>query len=92
MKLKDWIGDKELSDKEWEKLSKHMDTEVEVEFMMHKEDSFIPWSTFGHHKNVYSWVLLKNGLAVGWNESPSRGWSFPSKKITSNVKQLINKN
>jgi hypothetical protein len=31
----------------------------------------------GQHKNVYFWVALANGKAVGWNENPSRGWSFP---------------
>ena len=31
----------------------------------------------GSHKNVYFWVELDNGFAVGWNENPSRGWSFP---------------
>lgn len=35
----------------------------------------------GVHKNVYFWVELANGYAVGWNESPSRGWSFPVKKL-----------
>lgn len=31
----------------------------------------------GIHKNVYSWVKLANGKAVGWNENPGKGWSFP---------------
>nr|WP_192963471.1 hypothetical protein [Pseudomonas fluorescens]CEK42312.1 hypothetical protein PQBR57_0359 [Pseudomonas fluorescens SBW25] len=31
----------------------------------------------GKHKNVFSWVALANGYAVGWNESPGRGWSLP---------------
>ncbi|MEJ7804429.1 MAG: hypothetical protein WKG03_00695 [Telluria sp.] len=31
----------------------------------------------GPHKNVYVWVELANGKAVGWNENPSRGWSYP---------------
>lgn len=31
----------------------------------------------GPQKNVFAWVELKNGRAVGWNESPSHGWSFP---------------
>ncbi len=35
--------------------------------------------------NVYNWVLLEDGTSVGWNESPSKGWSFPrsSKDITT---------
>lgn len=31
----------------------------------------------GPQKNVHLWVELKNGKAVGWNESPSHGWTFP---------------
>jgi hypothetical protein len=34
----------------------------------------------GVHKNVHSWCVLANGKAVAWNESPSRGWSFPTMK------------
>jgi hypothetical protein len=36
---------------------------------------FKPWP--GPHKHVFLWVELANGYAVGWNENPSRGWSFP---------------
>jgi hypothetical protein len=35
----------------------------------------------GVQKNVYFWVELENGYAVGWNENPSKGWSFPLVKI-----------
>lgn len=45
------------------------DVEVSVE---HDRD---PWP--GAHKNVSHWYELVNGCSVGWNESPSRGWSFP---------------
>lgn len=31
----------------------------------------------GKHKNVVKWVELANGKAVGWNENPAIGWSFP---------------
>lgn len=37
----------------------------------------------GKHKNVYFWVTLSNGYAVGWNENPSRGWSFPVIRYTA---------
>lgn len=33
------------------------------------------WS--GPQKNVHFWWRLENGKAVGWNESPSHGWSWP---------------
>ena len=31
----------------------------------------------GKHKNVFNWWKLENGKAVGWNENPAIGWSFP---------------
>lgn len=34
-----------------------------------------PW--IGTHKNVHVWFVLANRYAVGFNESPTRGWSFP---------------
>ena len=36
------------------------------------------------HKHIYNWCIVTNGekkWAVGWNENPSRGWSFPVKRI-----------
>lgn len=35
-------------------------------------------------KNIYTWCIISNGIkkyAVGWNESPSRGYSFPYKRL-----------
>jgi hypothetical protein len=43
------------------------------------QDEYKFWP--GTHKNVYSWVELENGYAVGWNENPARGWSFPVIKM-----------
>ena len=34
-----------------------------------------PWA--GSQKDVHCWWELANGKAVGWNESMSKGWSFP---------------
>lgn len=48
----------------------------EVEVIEEKEFN---WP--GTHKNVINWYILSNGYAVGWNESPSRGWSFPVIKL-----------
>jgi len=31
----------------------------------------------GPQRYVMTWYVLANGKAVGWNENPSRGWSFP---------------
>jgi hypothetical protein len=38
-----------------------------------------PWP--GKHKNVLNWVVLECGHAVGFNENPATGWSFPVIKI-----------
>lgn len=38
-----------------------------------KHDSAWP----GKQRNVNVWWELADGHAVGWNENPSRGWSFP---------------
>jgi hypothetical protein len=35
----------------------------------------------GIHKYVHNWVKLANGYAVGMNENPSRGLSFPVVRI-----------
>lgn len=35
----------------------------------------------GKHKNVHIWVELENGYAIGCNENPARGWSFPVHKL-----------
>lgn len=51
-----------------ERAHRYADVEVESE---HNGD----WP--GPQRNVHYWVLLVNGYAVGWNENPSRGWSFP---------------
>lgn len=37
----------------------------------------------GREKNVNVWWLLRNGIAVGWNENPSRGWSFPIRRLAT---------
>lgn len=31
----------------------------------------------GPQKNVSVWYALANGKAVGWNENPRLGWTFP---------------
>ena len=59
---------------------KFKDIMVEKEYCcMYSEDSYTKWP--GKHKNVYYWVELENGYAVGLNENPARGWSFPVIKI-----------
>lgn len=35
----------------------------------------------GPQTNAFWWYRLANGYAVGFNENPSRGWSFPVVKL-----------
>ena len=44
-----------------------------------EQDAYVQWP--GKHKNVYFWVELENGYAVGCNENPVNGWSFPVYKL-----------
>jgi hypothetical protein len=50
----------------------HLDVQVRIERF---GEAFKPWP--GPQKNVHCWWELENGYAVGWNENPSRGSSFP---------------
>lgn len=50
---------------------KHADVEVVREVDGRNER----WP--GKQRNVMVWWELANGKAVGWNENPSIGWSFP---------------
>lgn len=59
-----------------DKAYKFKDLKVIKEFF---GDTFKPWP--GTHKNVHYWILLENGIAVGLNENPARGLSFPFIKI-----------
>lgn len=56
-----------------------LDIEVMAEHGDPLDDDMVRWP--GKHKNVFFWVELKNGYAVGWNENLSKGWSFPVLKL-----------
>ena len=78
MKLRDWLPYEALDEEG--AFIKHLDMEVVKRHRSSLEDTmYIPW--IGTHKNVYNWCVLENGIAVGWNENPSIGWSFPIKRI-----------
>ena len=38
-------------------------------------DLYQPWP--GPHEHVRTWYVLDNGKAIGVNEDPDKGWSFP---------------
>lgn len=69
-----------LNTREWDDtpVSKLYDVEVVQEYHSVSNSFDKPVKRWpGTHKNVYCWVVLANGKAVGWNESASRGYSFP---------------
>ena len=49
-----------------------------------RDDPYREWP--GSHKNVHAWYELEDGHAVGWNENPSLGWSFPVIKLKEKEK------
>ena len=69
--LKDWLPVEAYTGNK--RLEKFFDVEVTFETM---DGNWI-----GEQKNVYAWCKLANGYAVGWNENPGRGWSFPIVKV-----------
>jgi hypothetical protein len=80
MTLKDWLPHDAQIDYNF-KVKRLLDREVVQEFSMS-----MVWQRWpGKEKNVHSWVRLADGIAVGWNENPSRGWSFPVIKIKGEV-------
>lgn len=52
---------------------------LEVEVVMKVDGTLVAFP--GTHKNVYVWWKLVDGHAVGMNENPSIGLSFPVVKI-----------
>ena len=65
----------------WTPADKYMECQVQEEYSLNKgKYKKHPFK----HKHVYNWCIIsKNGkrYAVGWNENPNRGWSFPVKLL-----------
>jgi len=57
--------------------AKHLDKRVVEE--IEEWDIRYPFT----HKFIYVWWVLEDGYAVGWNENPGKGWSFPVKRLTN---------
>lgn len=75
--LRDWIPDEAISDLQGTVIARKFGYRV-VEDVVGRR-----WP--GKHKNVINWCVLENGYAVGWNENPARGWSFPIIKLKANA-------
>ena len=82
-RLRDWLPYEAIHGGEFDddKFNKYLDIEVVEDWgCTLDEDAPHPY-WIGTHKNVHNWCIIKNGIAVGWNENPSVGWSFPIKRI-----------
>lgn len=74
-----------LSGRETKIMGKLLDREVVKKFTMGGDENsnnfWLSWQEFGSNKNVRNWWLTDNGYAIGFNENPSTGWSFPIIKL-----------
>ena len=77
--LRDWVPHEFLDSYDDVPAYKHLDVEVVKDYSLFDYDEWKSWP--GIHKNVMNWCVLANGYAVGWNESASRGWTFPMVRI-----------
>ena len=62
-----------------DKVQKYLDYPIEKIYQLNNTN--LTPSQFGFkHKNIFVWATFKDGnklKAVGFNENPSIGWSFP---------------
>ncbi len=73
MKLRDWLPHEVLTDDSLinGRIKKHLDVDI------HSEYQHRPFPQRGDtYRYIHNWVLLTNGYALGWNESPRHGWTF----------------
>ncbi len=78
--LADWLPESPLDLHNGERLSRMASARIVEECSM-QNASWRRWP--GTHRNVLNWVKLDNGYAVGWNENPGRGRSFPIIRLTA---------
>lgn len=76
-----------FNEKEQRKINKLMDVKIIKKFSLNGQFWF-SWQIFGKHKNVINWWLLENRYAIGFNENPATGWSFPIKKLSKEVFEI----
>ncbi len=76
--LRDWVPYEALDYTE-DRFFKYLDQKVVQEYGLGGGEQWKSWP--GTHKNVLNWCVLENGFAVGWNENPSTGWSFPVVRV-----------
>jgi hypothetical protein len=73
LRVYDWLPPE--ANEDFENLRSLSNSLVIAEFTTRGSGNFKPWP--GKHKNVTNWIAIEGGKAIGWNENPSKGWSFP---------------
>jgi len=76
--LRDWVP-REFDEIVYPKAGKYLDIPIIKEYGYEAPDGDKRWP--GKEKYVFAWVILKNNIAIGWNENPAKGWGFPVKKL-----------
>lgn len=94
--VREWFGHNNASNLwETDKAFKHLDDEVIKEFSISSTHGlpWLSWQEFGKEKHVMHWCITKRGYAIGWNENPSRGYSYPVVKLKAEqIEKYVNHN
>ncbi len=77
--LRDWVPPEFFNEHHKSPAARFLDVEIVEEISGEEALSEKAWP--GRHINVFQWCRLTNGYGVGFNENPSRGWSFPVVKL-----------
>ena len=85
--LRDWLPSEFFSEYMGTPAADLLSASVTHEIRGSFRGADLPWP--GKHKNINVWCLLETGHAVGWNENPSTGWSFPVIKVSENVVRAV---
>lgn len=85
MKVKDILDTKGYNYLDTDPVSKILDYKVVEEIGY--EHSLFKSKPFSH-KYVFVWWIVEKGnkrYAMGWNENPAIGWSFPVKRYRTDI-------
>lgn len=72
-RVEDWLPPQAIHD--LPSLQRYLSRKILAEYDDNGREGSRRWP--GKHKNVTTWIAIEGGKAIGWNENPSSGWSFP---------------
>lgn len=83
-KLRDWLMQEYFTsfsdDARYQRLNKMLDEEIVLDTAELKPGEAMVWPHW-REQHIVDWVQLANGWCVAFNENPSRGWSFPFRRL-----------